>query len=88
MKAVEFTQYGAPEVLRLVEKDKPIPKEDEVLIKIRATTVTAAEQMMRSGKPYWGRIILGLRRPAKKYRTLGMEFSGEIEKAGNSETCY
>lgn len=82
MKAVVYTKYGPPDVLQLKEVEKPSPKDNEVLIKVYATTATAAERMMRSGKPYWGRIILGLIKPRKKYRILGLELAGEIEAVG------
>jgi NADPH2:quinone reductase len=82
MKAIVYEKYGAPDVLQLREVEKPVPAAHEVLIKVYATTATSAERMMRTGKPYWGRIILGLRRPRKKYRILGIELAGEIESTG------
>ena len=84
MKAIVYEKYGPPDVLQIREVGKPVPAENEVLIKVYATTVTAAEQMMRTGKPYWGRIILGLRKPKKKYRILGIELAGEIESTGKN----
>jgi NADPH:quinone reductase-like Zn-dependent oxidoreductase len=80
MKAVVQTKYGSPDVLQLKQIEKPIPKDSEVLIRICATTVTAADCMMRKGEPLWGRIILGLRKPSRKI--LGLELSGEIEAVG------
>ncbi len=88
MKAVIYTQYGPPEVLQLKEIEKPIPKDNEVLIQIKATTVTSAEIMMRIGKPYWGRIILGLFKPKKKYRILGIELAGIVVSVGNNITRF
>jgi NADPH2:quinone reductase len=82
MRAVVFAEYGAPEVLKLDEVDQPTPGNGEVLVKVHATTVTTAECMMRRGQPRWGRIIIGLRRPRKKIRTLGLELAGEIEAVG------
>ncbi|GII93286.1 alcohol dehydrogenase [Sinosporangium siamense] len=77
-----FTQYGSPDVLALREVAKPVPRDHDVLIKVRATSVTSAECNMRRGKPLWGRIVLGLGRPRKRMRTLGLEIAGEIESVG------
>ena len=85
MKAVICTKYGPPEVLQLEEVAKPAPKEDEVLIKIFATTVHVGDVRIRSfDVPRWqwlmARIVLGLRRP--KNPILGFELAGEIEVVG------
>jgi NADPH:quinone reductase-like Zn-dependent oxidoreductase len=80
MKAVIWTKYGPPEVLQLKEVEKPSPKDIEILIKVYATTAAAAECTMREGKPYFGRIILGLFKP--KYKIPGLELAGEVESAG------
>ncbi len=82
MKAITHTRFGPPDVLTLVDVPKPAPGRGEVLIKIHATTVTAAECGMRRGEPRWGRVVLGFRRPRKRLRTLGLEFSGEVEAVG------
>ena len=82
MKAIIHTRFGGPEVLELEQVPKPTPKDCEVLIKVHATTVTTAECKMRRGEPLWGRFILGLRRPRRKLRTLGLELAGEIEAVG------
>jgi len=84
MKAIVFDKYGPPEVLELKDVAKPIPKDDEVLIKIHATTVTAACMMVRTGKPVVGRIVLGLFKPRKRFRTPGSEFAGEVEAIGKN----
>lgn len=82
MKAVIYKKYGTPEVLELVEIAKPIPKDDEVLIKIKATSVTNADCYMRRADTLFSRFILGLFKPKKRYRILGTEFSGIIEAVG------
>ena len=85
MKAVIWTKYGPPEVLQLGEVEKHVPKHNEVLIKIRATTVTAGDCELRSlAFPIWlsliMRLIFGLRKPRKKI--LGFYLAGEIEAVG------
>ncbi len=82
MKAVVFSEYGSPDVLALSDVALPVPRDGEVLIRIHATTVTAAECLMRQGRPIWGRIIIGLRKPRKGIRTLGMELAGEVTAVG------
>jgi NADPH:quinone reductase-like Zn-dependent oxidoreductase len=82
MKAVLYTKYGPPDVLKLREVEKPAPKNDEVCIKIHAATVTAADCMMRRGDTFLSRILLGFNRPKKKFQILGTEFSGNIESIG------
>ena len=82
MKAIVCTKYGSPDVLQLKEVEKPVPKDNEVLIKVHATTVTAAVGQVRRGEPFIGRIITGLRKPRKKIRIPGFELAGEIESVG------
>lgn len=82
MKAVVYKNYGSPDVLEQRDIEKPIPKANEVLIKVKATTVTTADCMMRSGDTFLSRILLGFIRPKKKYQILGTEFSGIIESIG------
>ncbi|MCL4107863.1 UNVERIFIED_CONTAM: hypothetical protein GTU68_001180 [Idotea baltica] len=80
MAAIVSTKYGSPEVLQLTEMEKPTPKEGELLIKVHAATVTAADGMMRKGIPYYGRLFLGLTKP--KNPTPGTGFAGVIESIG------
>jgi NADPH:quinone reductase-like Zn-dependent oxidoreductase len=86
MKAIVCTKYGGPEVLQLQELEMPTPKENEVLIKIYTTTVTAADSMMRKGAPYIGRLFIGLTKP--KHPVTGTGFSGEIVTVGNAVKQY
>ena len=81
MKAMEYLNYGAANVFVLSEKAKPQPKANEVLVKVAASTVTAADIMMREGKPLIGRLYLGISRP--KRTILGFEFAGEIVGLGS-----
>jgi NADPH:quinone reductase-like Zn-dependent oxidoreductase len=93
MKAIIYTEYGLPEVLRLQEVEKPAPKAQEVLIKIRATTVSIGDTIMRSfNLPVSGlqkllaRFYLGLRKP--KRPILGLELAGDIESVGRGVTRF
>ena len=86
MKAVVHDRYGSPEVLRIDEVDKPVPADDEVLVKVHATSVTRTDCHMRAAKPFIWRFWLGLRRP--KRRVLGTEFAGEVEAVGSAVTQF
>ena len=86
MRAVVHDAYGPPQVLRLEEVPQPVPADDEVLVRIRATTVTRADAHLRSGTPFVQRFQSGLRRP--KRRILGHELAGEIEEVGADVTEF
>ncbi len=80
MKAVIANAYGGPEVLSIQEIDRPTPKDNEILVKIYASAVTQADVMMRTGKPLFGRLFLGLRKP--KAAVPGTAFAGKVEAVG------
>jgi NADPH:quinone reductase-like Zn-dependent oxidoreductase len=91
MKAMIYTRYGPPEVLRLAEVAKPIPRNDEVLIRVRATTVSVADFRCRSFTvplSYWipARLALGVLRPRRQI--LGGELAGDIEDTGKAVTRF
>jgi NADPH:quinone reductase-like Zn-dependent oxidoreductase len=86
MKSVRYEKYGPPEVLKIVAEDKPIPKNNEVLINLKATTVTATECIFRKGEPYFSRLFTGLTKP--KITRLGEELAGVIEKVGKDISEY
>ena len=81
MKAIVYTKYGPPDVLQLKEVEKPVPKDDDVLIRVHATTVNRTDCATVRAKPFFMRIATGLFKPKKQVP--GTEFAGEIEAVGN-----
>jgi NADPH:quinone reductase-like Zn-dependent oxidoreductase len=86
MRAVVYDTYGPPDVLRFEELERPVPKEDEVLVKVHAATVNRTDCGWRSAKPFLTRYFTGLRRP--KRRILGSELAGEVESVGAAVTEF
>lgn len=86
MKAVVCTKYGTAEVIQLKEVEKPILKDNEVLVKIFAVAVDIEDPMQREGKPYFARFFVGLFKP--RIPILGSEFAGEIEAVGKNVKLF
>ena len=81
MKAIVYTNYGAPDVLELKDVEKPTPKKDELCIRVRATSVNRTDCANLTAKPFIMRFMLGLFKPANQI--LGTEFSGDVESVGS-----
>jgi NADPH:quinone reductase-like Zn-dependent oxidoreductase len=86
MRAVVHDRYGPPEVLRLEDVERPVPKDDEVLVRVHATTVNRTDCHIRRADPIFWRFFAGLLRPKRK--VLGMEFAGEVEAVGAAVTEF
>jgi NADPH:quinone reductase-like Zn-dependent oxidoreductase len=84
MKAIVYHQYGSPDVLELTEVEIPTPRDDEVLLKVHATSVNPADWHLLRGEPYIARLQFGLRKP--KDRVLGCDVAGQVEALGKNVT--
>ncbi|XXT27307.1 NAD(P)-dependent alcohol dehydrogenase [Sorangium sp. So ce448] len=88
MKAAVYERYGSPLVLELREMPAPEPRDDQVRIRVHATTATAACQMMRRGDTLMARVVLGFFRPRRRFRVLGIEVAGTVERVGRRVTRF
>ncbi|HSP14749.1 MAG TPA: NAD(P)-dependent alcohol dehydrogenase [Thermoanaerobaculia bacterium] len=82
MKAIVYRRYGSPDVLECEEIDKPVPGDDEVLIKVRAASVNPLDWHFMRGTPVIGRLMMGLRKP--KLTRLGVDVAGRVEAVGRN----
>ena len=82
MRAIVQNRYGPPSVLHIEEVPTPVPGDDEVLVRVRASTVTQTDTHLRAANPFIWRLFMGFRRP--RVRTLGVEFAGEVAAVGAS----
>jgi NADPH:quinone reductase-like Zn-dependent oxidoreductase len=80
VRAVVHDRYGPPDILRVAEVERPVPADDEVLVRVRATTVTRTDCHVRRASPFVWRLFAGLLRPKKKI--LGIEYAGVVETVG------
>src|SRR5215213_1068368 len=86
MKAAVHTRYGPPDVVRILEVAKPAAKDNQLLVKVHATTVNRTDSGLRSAKPFINRFFTGLRRP--RVTVLGNEFAGAVEAVGSGVTSF
>lgn len=86
MKAIVYRNYGSPDVLQYEEMEKPVPKDDEVLIKVRAASVNPYDWHFVRGLPYPLRMQVGLRKP--KDSRLGVDVAGQVESTGRNATRF
>jgi NADPH:quinone reductase-like Zn-dependent oxidoreductase len=86
MRAVVQDRYGPPSVVHIEEVEKPVPADDEVLVRVHTSTVTQTDAHLRGAYPWIWRLFVGLRRP--RIRTLGIEFAGEVEAVGAAVTEF
>jgi NADPH:quinone reductase-like Zn-dependent oxidoreductase len=84
MKAITYCEYGGPEVLRLEEVERPVPDDDQVLVRVRAAALNPYDVHFLHGTPYVMRLGAGLRRP--KFTGIGVDFSGVVETVGKNVT--
>jgi NADPH:quinone reductase-like Zn-dependent oxidoreductase len=86
MRAVVFDRYGPPDVLQLADVERPVPKDDEVRVRVHATTASRTDCALRGGEPFISRFVTGLRRPKRKI--LGSDLAGVVEAVGATVTEF
>jgi NADPH:quinone reductase-like Zn-dependent oxidoreductase len=86
MKAAVRERYGSPDVIEVREVEKPVPEDDEILVRVRAASVNPADWYGVTGRPVVGRVQMGLRKP--KERALGVDYAGTVEAVGRNVTLF
>jgi NADPH:quinone reductase-like Zn-dependent oxidoreductase len=88
MKAIVFTEYGSPDLLQLKEVAKPIPKDDEVLIEVHASSINSWDWEFQSGTSFINRLLYGLLKPKTTKQILGADIAGTVETVGRNVTRF
>jgi len=88
MKVAVYTRYGPPDVVQIKDIGKPVPRDDEVLIKVRAASVNPAEWHLMEGKPSFARLLFGLGLLKPKDTRLGHDVAGQVETVGKDVTQF
>jgi NADPH:quinone reductase-like Zn-dependent oxidoreductase len=86
MKAAVRDRYGSPEVIEIREVEKPTPSDEEVLVRVHAASVNPADWYGVTGRPFAGRVLMGLLKP--KERALGVDYAGTVEAVGRNVTLF
>ncbi len=86
MKAIIFTEYGSPDVVQLVELEKPAPRDNEVLVKVHAASANPLDWHLMRGAPFLARLENGLQKP--KNTRLGADVAGSVESVGKNITQF
>lgn len=88
MRAIVFTEYGSPDLLQLKEVPKPTPKEDEILVKVHASSINSWDWEFQSGRSFINRLLYGLLKPKPDKQILGADIAGAIETVGKNVTRF
>ena len=86
MKAFVYEKYGSPDVLRLEDVEKPVPKENQVLVRVHAVSVNDWDWLLLQGKPFVNRLLFGLSKP--RVHILGVDVAGTVEAVGDRASRF
>lgn len=88
MKAIVFTKYGSPDDLRLNEVPKPVPEDDELLIRVQASSINSWDWEYLNGIPFINRLMFGILKPRPGKQRLGADIAGTVETVGRNVTRF